>query len=798
MKKVGDYTLYKLLGKGSFGEVYLTQKENNPEILATKILDKKQTDRPSVKKYFDNEISIMKELKHPNIVRFYDLLASYSHYYVVMEYCNGGALSNCLQKYKALYHKPFTQEIIQYLMRQIVEGLQYIHSHKIIHRDIKLDNILVTFYNENDKNSLNMLASQIKIIDFGLATKLGPQDLTFTALGSPINMDPLILKKFNKAGGYQKLMGYNEKADIWSLGTICYEMLTGEPMFKVKDLNDLIKKVESGNYSIPININFTKESVSFLNAMLQYEGKDRLSTEELSQHDFLLKNVKDFSKVDLRAVSDKIDRNGLNINIKENQTIWNLFNENEPKEVNPFINQNVQNQHQNERRRAQSRGNYEQKFIFSNNIYEFYDNNNNDNNKNETVENFFDHRRATDGNARPNFIPIPHKKNRPLENNNRFTEGFVSPQKNVERKEYEPKKDNKKIYNIEANINKKDYDKKDSSKKENEKNEKEREEAKKYIKGLLEEYRSAKEYFKVNDLKIQEEEANKKYLEILNLKKIFEEGYVIKINLLPDPITPEFIYGCSKEERDSVFKEIISKYTDEKSELEEKIRTTILKIKQLPPEKYAKVKGTMMPKLESVKTKLEKLKKIIEGFENKYKNKWIPAPKISKDSEKSESKDYKLKIHIGKTDYKKDNLLLTPLLTINENKTLSKEVKLKKIGDFDEEIIWTLNSEEWNNFENYIFMLEYCYTTNLDERFWVKLNISQIKDLKELLFQCPIDLYAENITIKISIKITLEINERNISLESAKKETFIIKKLYPEFKGKSAGTEIIPNLLLNK
>ena len=198
------------------------------------------------------------------------------------------------------------------------------------------------------------------------------------------------------------------------------------------------------------------------------------------------------------------------------------------------------------------------------------------------------------------------------------------------------------------------------------------------------------------------------------------------------------------------------------------------------------------------KKKLEKLKKIAEGFENKYKNKWVPAPKISKDSEKSENKEYKLKIHIGKTDYKKDNLLITPLLTINENKTLSKAVKLKKIGDFDEEIIWILNSEEWNNFENYIFMLEYCYTTNLDETFLVKLNISQIKELKELLFQCPIDLYAENITIKINIKITLEIDEGKISLQSLKNEELIIKKIYPEFKGKSAGTEIIPNLLLNK
>ena len=103
MIKVGDYTLYKMLGKGSFGEVYLTQKANSSEILATKKLDKKQTDLPSVKKYFDNEISIMKELNHPNIVRFYDLLVSYSHYYVVMEYCNGGSLSNCLKTFSKNY-----------------------------------------------------------------------------------------------------------------------------------------------------------------------------------------------------------------------------------------------------------------------------------------------------------------------------------------------------------------------------------------------------------------------------------------------------------------------------------------------------------------------------------------------------------------------------------------------------------------------------------------------------------------------------------------------------------------------
>ena len=90
-------------------------------------------------------------------------------------------------------------------------------------------------------------------------------------------------------------------------------------MFKVKDINDLMKKVENGNYTIPINL--SKEAVSFLNAMLQYDFENRLSADELAQHDFLLKNVKDSSKVDLEKISNKIDYKGININVKQNETI---------------------------------------------------------------------------------------------------------------------------------------------------------------------------------------------------------------------------------------------------------------------------------------------------------------------------------------------------------------------------------------------------------------------------------------------------------------------------------------------
>ena len=810
MMKIGDYTLYQLLGKGSFGEVYLTTKANNPEILATKKLDKKQTDRPSVKKYFDNEISIMKELNHPNIVRFYDLLTSYSHYYVIMEYCNGGSLSKCLKKYKNLYHKPFTQKIVQYLMRQILDGLKYIHSKKIIHRDIKLDNILVTFKSDIDKNNLNMLSSKVKIIDFGLATRLGPEDLTFTALGSPINMDPLILKKYNKAGGYEQLQGYNEKADIWSLGTICYELLTGEAIFKVKDLKELMKKVEKGNYTIPININFSKETVSFLNAMLQYDGDARLSADDLSNHDFIKKNVNEFSKVDLKVISDKIDHNGLNINVKENQTIWNIFNEDNSKDVNTFINPNKKPQPQQQQSNQYQlinkhkspeggiRHQKEETYICSNNIYDYNPNVNN-NNKIVNKGNINEHRRYSEfNNQYINNMNMYNNINRPFDKHHRFTEGYVSPNKSLERKiEYDKRK--------EKEIERKENIKKDNNKIVNKKSydEKEKEDITKYINGLLDEYKSAKEFFKENELKVQEEDANKKCIQIQNTKMQFEKGCQINANLLPKPITPEYIYGCSSSKRESRFNEIISKFTEDKTELETKIKTAILKIKQLDSGQYEKTKNAMMPKLESEKAKLDKLKKVIEGFEKKLKNKWVPPPKITKDIEGCQVKkmpydkntNYKLKVHIGETDYKKNDLRLNVFLTNNIDQTFSQKINLKTIGNFDEEVVWNLTPDEWNNIDNYAFVVEYWYG-NMEDQLAVKLNISQIKQINDLLFQCPIEIYEENITINIKINIKVEMPDGKKNDESSKKEIINVKKIYPAFEGKSPDTNKIPSVLL--
>ena len=148
--KIKDLTLLKQLGKGTMGEVFISQKEGNETYFATKKIDRKKADRKDVRKYFRTELEILQKLKHKNIVRFYDLKQTPSHYYIVMEYCNGGSLMSCLDKYMKLYRTPFSEKITQYLMKQIVSGLKYIHRHGIIHRDIKLDNILVKFYNDDD------------------------------------------------------------------------------------------------------------------------------------------------------------------------------------------------------------------------------------------------------------------------------------------------------------------------------------------------------------------------------------------------------------------------------------------------------------------------------------------------------------------------------------------------------------------------------------------------------------------------------------------------------------------------
>ena len=324
MLKINDYVLFKSIGKGSFGEVYLTENEKTHKRYATKRIHTQVLKSRDAMKYLKNEINIMKQLDHENIIKLHESLQSTNNVYLVMDYINGGSLSNYLNEYKLKNGTPFPQKIIQYFLKQIVQGLVYLHSKKIIHRDLKLDNILLNYPSNIKKEDRDYSQSQVKIIDFGLSTQIDKSNLAKSFVGTPISMDPIILKKLNKAGGKDKFKFYDEKADIWSLGVITYEMLTGQNLFKAKNINDLVNKVEQGDYSLEVN-DLSDEIISFLNCMLQFEPEKRLSAVELSKHQFLTGDPDLFNKSYLNEIKYKITDGVLTLNIINNSTVKEKF-----------------------------------------------------------------------------------------------------------------------------------------------------------------------------------------------------------------------------------------------------------------------------------------------------------------------------------------------------------------------------------------------------------------------------------------------------------------------------------------
>ena len=325
------YRFDKEIGKGAFSMVYLATKTDTGERYAIKRIDKSFVTDKRYKKYLNNEIFILNNTKHENIIKFFGVKSTMNYLYLIFEYCDGGDLQSCLNKYMDKYNKPFPEEIVQYIMKQIISGFVYLHGREILHRHIKLENILVQFKSEEDKNNLNMLKTDIKITDFGFSRYLKGDNLAKSVLGNPINMDPKILRKMARIENDSDF-GYDQKADIWSLGTITYELLIGCPAFDATSYDELIQKIETGNYRIPHDISLSKEAIAFLNGMMRYDAKTRLSIDELAKQFFLTKDITTFHYIHLKK--SKMDlAQSIVINAKEEKNsninnIWSFYDEN--------------------------------------------------------------------------------------------------------------------------------------------------------------------------------------------------------------------------------------------------------------------------------------------------------------------------------------------------------------------------------------------------------------------------------------------------------------------------------------
>ncbi|XP_077418145.1 serine/threonine-protein kinase ULK1a isoform X2 [Vanacampus margaritifer] len=271
MESVGKFEFNRkdLIGHGAFAVVFKGRhKEKQGWEVAVKCINKKNLAKSH--SLLGKEIKILKELKHENIVRLLDYQEMGGCVYLVMEYCNGGDLAEYLQSKGTL-----SEDTIRVFFQQIAQAMKVLQSKGILHRDLKPQNILLCHPRGKRSSSIN---TSVKIADFGFARYLQTNTMAATLCGSPMYMAPEVIMSHS----------YDAKADLWSLGTIIYQCLTGKAPFYANTPQELRLFYECNRTLVP---SIPKETSSNLRqlllGLLQRNHKDRISFDEFFYHPFL-------------------------------------------------------------------------------------------------------------------------------------------------------------------------------------------------------------------------------------------------------------------------------------------------------------------------------------------------------------------------------------------------------------------------------------------------------------------------------------------------------------------------------
>ena len=334
----------RILGKGSFGTVYLGVELANDRYVSLKKIPPEIKEDPQKINALSNEILISAGVDNENLVKILDLTDIGNDKYIVYEFCNGGDLRRYLR-----YFKRFDERSVQYFMMQVLNGLKELHDKKIIHHDLKPENVLVELrpfeikdkknieekkkfekdvdnilqltdkkryqnqYNMPNNNNLNkenekeivyntLLKSKIKVSDFGLS-KFKEDNNEKMLGGSPLYMDPNLFEPNVDIKTIE-----NEKVDVWAIGIFAYELFFGKRPFNSpsQSLKELIQILRIGKYNIDLKEcqKVSKQFLSFLNMCLQRPQKIRPNVTELLFSEFV---TRDPSKLDYITL-ENVDR----------------------------------------------------------------------------------------------------------------------------------------------------------------------------------------------------------------------------------------------------------------------------------------------------------------------------------------------------------------------------------------------------------------------------------------------------------------------------------------------------------
>ncbi|KAG8477103.1 hypothetical protein CXB51_030288 [Gossypium anomalum] len=261
------YEILKDIGSGNFGVAKLVREKWSGDLYAVKYIER----GPKIDEHVQREIMNHRSLKHPNIIRFKEVLLTPTHLAIVMEYAAGGELFE-----RICNAGRFSEDEARFFFQQLISGVSYCHAMQICHRDLKLENTLLD----------GSTAPRLKICDFGYSKSSVFHSQPKSTVGTPAYIAPEVLSRKQYDG---------KIADVWSCGVTLYVMLVGAYPFEdpedPKNFRKTIQRILSVHYSIPDYVRVSKECKHLLSRILVADPEKRINIPEIKQHPWFLKNL---------------------------------------------------------------------------------------------------------------------------------------------------------------------------------------------------------------------------------------------------------------------------------------------------------------------------------------------------------------------------------------------------------------------------------------------------------------------------------------------------------------------------